>query len=170
MDVMEHYKVGVIGCTGMVGQRFVSLIAEHPWFELTAVAASARSAGKTFGEAVRHRWALDVPFPEKYAGLTVLDAAADREEIAKRVDFVFCAVDMKKEEILALEESYARLECPVISNNSANRWTADVPMVIPEVNPEHLEVIHAQRRRLGTRRGFIAVKSNCSSCVNTAQG
>ena len=159
---MNHYKVGVIGCTGMVGQRFISLIEKHPWFELVVVAASSRSAGKNYGEVARKRWAIEVPFPEQYADMVVLDAAADREKIAAMVDFVFCAVDMKKEEILALEESYAKLECPVISNNSANRWTPDVPMVIPEVNPDHIAVIDAQRARLGTKRGFIAVKSNCS--------
>ena len=159
---MEQYKVGVIGCTGMVGQRFISLIQNHPWFTLTAIAASARSAGKTYEEAARQRWAIEAPFPEEYRDMIVKDAEADREEIAAAVDFVFCAVDMKKDEILALEEAYAKAECPVISNNSANRWTPDVPMVIPEVNPEHLAVIEAQKRRLGTRRGFIAVKSNCS--------
>jgi len=159
---MEKYKVGVIGGTGMVGQRFVSLMENHPWFELKVIAASAHSAGKTYEQAARARWAIETPFPEKYKDIVVMDADADKEKIAEIVDFVFCAVDMKKEEILALEEAYARLECPVISNNSANRWTPDVPMVIPEVNPEHLEVIEAQKKRLGTRRGFIAVKSNCS--------
>ena len=159
---MERYNVGVIGCTGMVGQRLISLIAQHPWFTLKAVAASARSAGKTYEEAARARWAIDPPFPEQYKDMIVKDAMADREEIAAQVDFVFCAVDMKKDEILAMEEAYARLECPVVSNNSANRWTPDVPMVIPEVNDDHIAVIDAQRARLGTRRGFIAVKSNCS--------
>ena len=159
---MEQYKVGVIGCTGMVGQRLISLIENHPWFELGAVAASSRSAGKTYEEAARSRWAIDPPFPEKYKDMVVRDAVADKEEIAASVDFVFCAVDMKKDEILAMEEAYARLECPVVSNNSANRWTPDVPMVIPEVNDDHIAVIDAQRKRLGTKRGFIAVKSNCS--------
>ena len=159
---MEKYKVGVIGATGMVGQRFVCLMSGHPWFSLTALAASARSAGKTYEEAVGTRWALDEPMPEEAKDLVVYDAQADKEKIAEAVDFVFCAVDMKKEEIRALEESYAKLECTVISNNSAHRWTGDVPMVIPEVNPEHIEVIPFQRARLGTRRGFIAVKSNCS--------
>ncbi len=159
---MKKYKVGVIGGTGMVGQRFVSLLENHPWFELAVIAASARSAGKTYGEAVGSRWAMETPLPAAAAGLTVMDAEADAEKIAGLVDFVFCAVDMKKDEILALEERYARAECPVISNNSANRWTADVPMVVPEINPDHLRVIEYQRRRLGTRRGFIAVKSNCS--------
>ena len=159
---METYKVGVIGGTGMVGQRFISLIEQHPWFELAVIAASARSAGKTYEEVARRRWAIDAPFPEKYKDIVVMDASADKEKIAAAVDFVFCAVDMKKDEILALEEAYARLECPVISNNSANRWTPDVPMVIPEVNPDHIAVIDAQKKRLGTKRGFIAVKSNCS--------
>jgi len=159
---MEKYKVGVIGGTGMVGQRFVSLMENHPWFDLKVIAASAHSAGKTYEQAARSRWAIETPFPEKYKDIVVKDADADKETIAAEVDFVFCAVDMKKEEILALEEAYAKLECPVISNNSANRWTPDVPMVIPEVNPEHIEVIHSQRKRLGTKRGFIAVKSNCS--------
>ncbi|WP_369282347.1 aspartate-semialdehyde dehydrogenase [Oscillibacter sp. GMB15532] len=159
---MKQYKVGVVGCTGMVGQRFVTLLENHPWFQLTAVAASARSAGKPYGEAVSARWAMEVEIPEAAKGLTVLDAEADAEKLAAQVDFIFCAVDMKKEEIRALEERYAKLECPVVSNNSANRWTEDVPMVVPELNAEHLEVIEAQRRRLGTKRGFIAVKSNCS--------
>ena len=159
---MEKYKVGVIGGTGMVGQRFVSLIEKHPWFELKVIAASAGSAGKTYEQAARARWAIETPFPEKYKDIVVMNATADKEKIAELVDFVFCAVDMKKDEILALEEAYAKLECPVISNNSANRWTPDVPMVIPEVNPEHIEVIEAQKKRLGTKRGFIAVKSNCS--------
>ena len=160
--MMKRYKAGVIGCTGMVGQRFVTLMENHPWFQLTAVAASARSAGKTYGEAVEGRWALDAPIPEEAKSLVILDAEADAERLAEQVDFCFCAVDMKKEEIRALEERYARLECPIVSNNSANRWTEDVPMVVPELNADHLEVIHAQRRRLGTKRGFIAVKSNCS--------
>ena len=159
---MEKYQVGVIGGTGMVGQRFISLIENHPWFELKVIAASANSAGKTYEQAARARWAIETPFPEKYKDIVVKDATADCEEIAKTVDFVFCAVDMKKDEILALEERYAKLECPVVSNNSANRWTPDVPMLIPEVNPEHIAVIEAQKKRLGTKRGFIAVKSNCS--------
>ena len=159
---MEKYKVGVIGGTGMVGQRFVSLMENHPWFQLTVVAASPRSAGKTYEEAVGTRWALDTPMPEEARKLIVKDAVADAAEIANAVDFVFSAVDMKKEEIKALEEAYAKAECPVVSNNSAHRWTDDVPMVVPEINPEHIEVIEAQRKRLGTKRGFIAVKSNCS--------
>lgn len=159
---MKKYKVGVIGGTGMVGQRFVTLMERHPWFQLTVIAASGRSAGKTYEEAVGARWAMSVPMPQEAKGLVVMDASADVEKIAALVDFVFCAVDMKKDEILALEENYARHECPVISNNSANRWTPDVPMVVPEINADHIKVIDAQRRRLGTKRGFIAVKSNCS--------
>ena len=159
---MKQYRVGVIGATGMVGQRFVSLMEGHPWFHLTVVAASARSAGKPYGEAVLSRWALESPMPEEARDLIVKDAQADAEQIASEVDFVFSAVDMKKEDIKALEERYARLECPVISNNSAHRWTPDVPMVVPELNPEHIRVIESQRKRLGTRAGFIAVKSNCS--------
>ena len=159
---MEKYRVGVIGGTGMVGQRFVTLLENHPWFELTAIAASARSAGKTYEEAIGARWALDVPMPEAAKGMVVYNAETDIEEIAARVDFVFSAVDMKKEEIRALEERYAKHECPVVSNNSAHRWTPDVPMVVPEINPEHIRVIEAQRKRLGVQRGFIAVKSNCS--------
>ena len=159
---MKKYKVGVIGGTGMVGQRFVSLISEHPWFELKVIAASSRSAGKTYEEAVGNRWALDVPMPESAKKIVVKCAQDDVEEIASEVDFVFSAVDMKKDEIAALEEAYAKCECPVVSNNSAHRWTPDVPMVVPEINPEHLDVIKHQRERLGTKRGFIAVKSNCS--------
>ena len=159
---MKQYKVGVIGGTGMVGQRFVTLLENHPWFQLTAIAASAKSAGKPYWETVGSRWALDVPCPEEAKSLVVLDAEADAEKLAGMVDFCFCAVNMKKEEIRALEEKYAKLECPIVSNNSANRWTDDVPMVVPEINAEHLEVIEAQRMRLGTKRGFIAVKSNCS--------
>jgi len=159
---MKKFKVGVIGGTGMVGQRFVSLMEGHPWFELTVIAASARSAGKTYEAAVGDRWALDTPMPEEAKKLIVKNAEDDVAEIASSVDFVFSAVDMKKEEIQALEERYAKAECPVVSNNSAHRWTPDVPMVVPEINPEHIEVIPWQRKRLGTRRGFIAVKSNCS--------
>ena len=158
---MEKRPVGVIGATGMVGQRFLTLLAEHPYFEVKALAASARSAGKTYREAVGSRWKLDIPMPEKFADMVVIDAA-NIEEMKKHCNMVFCAVDMKKEEIKALEEAYAKAEIPVVSNNSANRWTPDVPMVIPEINDAHLEVIEAQRKRLGTKRGFIAVKPNCS--------
>ena len=159
---MEKYKVGVIGGTGMVGQRFVSLLENHPWFQLTVIAASSRSAGKTYEEAIGSRWALENPMPEEAKKMVVMNAQADIEAIASQVDFVFSAVDMKKEEIQALEEAYAKHECPVVSNNSAHRWTPDVPMVVPEINPEHIRVIEAQRKRLGVQRGFIAVKSNCS--------
>ena len=158
---MEKMKVGVVGATGMVGQRFLTLLENHPYFEVTALAASARSAGKTYREAVGERWKMKTPMPEKYADMVVMDAA-QIEEVGKLVSFVFCAVDMKKDEIKALEEAYAKAEIPVVSNNSANRWTPDVPMVIPEINDAHLEVIAAQRARLGTKRGFIAVKPNCS--------
>ena len=159
---MKTYNVGIIGCTGMVGQRFALLLANHPWFKVKALAASSRSAGKTYEEALGNRWAMTSPVPENLKKLMVYDAGADIEKLAAEVDFVFCAVDMPKDEIRALEERYAKAECPVVSNNSAHRWTDDVPMVIPEVNPEHIEVIKSQRARLGTKRGFIAVKSNCS--------
>ena len=159
---MEKYKVGIIGATGMVGQRFITLVDNHPWFELTCLAASPRSAGKPYEQAVEGRWAMTTPIPEKAKNMMVLNAQSDVEKIAGMVDFVFCAVDLKKDEIRALEETYAKAECPVVSNNSAHRWTEDVPMVVPEINPEHLDVIAAQRERLGTKRGFIAVKSNCS--------
>ena len=159
---MQEYRVGIIGATGMVGQRFTLLLKEHPWFKVTCVAASSRSAGKPYAEAVAGRWAFPgTPVPPAIGRLTVLDAA-DVESVARQVDFVFCAVDMKKEEIRALEERYAKAEVPVISNNSANRHTPDVPMLIPEINGAHAAVIEAQRRRLGTRAGFIAVKPNCS--------
>ncbi len=158
----KEFNVGIIGATGMVGQRFILLLADHPWFKIKVLAASPRSAGKPYTEAVGAKWSMTSPIPENVKNIIVKDATADMEEIAKSVDFVFCAVDMKKDEIKALEEAYAKLECPVISNNSANRFTDDVPMVVPEINPEHIEVIEAQRKRLGTKRGFIAVKSNCS--------
>ena len=158
---MAKRAVGVIGATGMVGQRFLTLLENHPYFEVTALAASARSAGKTYREAVGERWKMRTPMPEAFADMTMLDAA-DIAEMKKRCNFVFCAVDMKKEDIRALEEAYARAEITVVSNNSAHRWTPDVPMVIPEINADHLAVIAAQRKRLGTARGFIAVKPNCS--------
>ncbi len=158
---MREYKVGVVGATGMVGQRFVTLLQNHPWFHLEVVAASARSAGKTYEEAVGGRWAMSVPMPESVKNMVVLDAA-DIAAVTSKVDFVFCAVNMKKDEIRALEEAYAKAECPVISNNSAHRFTPDVPMVVPEINADHIRIIEAQRRRLGTKRGFVAVKSNCS--------
>lgn len=159
---MKQFKVGVIGATGMVGQRFMLLLKDHPWFDLQVLAASPRSAGKRYEDAIGSKWCMDEPIPERFKDIIVKDATADIEEIAKSVDFVFCAVNMKKDEIKVLEEKYARAECPVISNNSAHRHTPDVPMIIPEVNPEHAEIINAQKARLGTTRGFIAVKSNCS--------
>ena len=159
---MLQYRVGIIGATGMVGQRFALLLKDHPWFKVACVAASSRSAGKTYAEAVGSRWAFqDTPIPENIAGLTVLDAS-EVEKVAELVDFVFCAVDMKMDEIRALEERYAKAEIPVISNNSANRHTPDVPMLIPEINGDHAAIIAQQRKRLGTKVGFIAVKPNCS--------
>ncbi|MGO4343884.1 aspartate-semialdehyde dehydrogenase [Paenibacillus sp. MCAF9] len=157
----QKLKVGIVGGTGMVGQRFVDLLDQHPWFEVTAIAASASSAGKTYEQSVQGRWKLTSPIPEAVKNIVVLDASKV-EEVANQVDFVFCAVDMKKDEIKALEEAYAKTGTPVVSNNSAHRWTPDIPMVIPEINPGHLEVIAAQRKRLGTETGFIAVKPNCS--------
>ena len=159
---MRTFNVGVIGATGMVGQRFMLLLENHPWFNVTVLAASARSAGKTYQEAVGNKWAFDCAMPEKYRNMIVMDAESDMDSIAEKVDFVFCAVNMDKAKIRALEEAYAKKEIPVVSNNSAHRFTPDVPMVIPEINPHHVEVIAAQKQRLGTKRGFIAVKSNCS--------
>ena len=159
---MKKYNVAVIGATGMVGQRFCLLLENHPWFNVVALAASPSSAGKKYRDAVAGRWAMPSPVPEKFADMTVLDAEADLGKIASAADFVFCAVNMKKDEIKALEERYAKAEVPVISNNSAHRFTPDVPMIIPEINPGHAEIIGAQKKRLGTKRGFIAVKSNCS--------
>lgn len=159
---MKEFKVGIIGATGMVGQRFAILLENHPWFHVTTLAASSRSAGKTYKEAVGNRWAMPKPMPKALENAVILDATADIEKIANDVDFVFCAVDMPKDEIKKLEEAYAKAECPVISNNSANRFTSDVPMIVPEINADHAEIIKSQRNRLGTKRGFIAVKSNCS--------
>ncbi|MBR2447847.1 MAG: aspartate-semialdehyde dehydrogenase [Clostridia bacterium] len=159
---MKKFNVGIIGATGMVGQRFALLLENHPWFNVTALAASSNSANKSYKDAVGSRWAMTSPMPEKFADMTVLDAEKDIETIVANVDFVFCAVNMKKDEIKALEEKYAKHECPVISNNSAHRFTDDVPMIIPEINADHAEIIASQRERLGTKRGFIAVKSNCS--------
>ena len=159
---MKKYKVGIIGATGMVGQRFATILENHPWFEVVVLAASPRSAGKKYTEALGSKWVMDTPVPASMADMIVKDATADVEEIASMVDFVFCAVDMKKDEIKALEEKYAKAECPVVSNNSAHRGTPDVPMIVPELNADHVKVIPAQRERLGTKRGFIAVKSNCS--------
>ena len=158
----QNYNVGIIGATGMVGQRFITLLHDHPWYTIKVLAASPRSAGKPYKEAVGAKWAMNEEIPASVADMTVMDATADVEKIASMVDFVFCAVDMKKDEIKALEDRYAKAECPVVSNNSAHRHTPDVPMIIPEINPEHLEIIAAQRQRLGTKRGFVAVKSNCS--------
>lgn len=157
----EKLKVGILGGTGMVGQRFISLLENHPWFEVTLVAASPRSAGKTYEEAVGGRWKMTTPMPEGVKKLIVKNVN-EVEQVASQVDFVFSAVDMSKDEIKAIEEAYAKTETPVVSNNSAHRWTPDVPMVVPEINPEHFEVIQYQKKRLGTTRGFIAVKPNCS--------
>ncbi|MDE7137303.1 MAG: aspartate-semialdehyde dehydrogenase, partial [Ruminococcus sp.] len=159
---MKQYNVGIIGATGMVGQRFATLLENHPWFNVKVLAASPRSAGKTYEEVAGNRWKMAVPMPESMKNMVLLDATSDIEKIAGMVDFCFCAVDMKKDEIKALEEAYAKAECPIVSNNSAHRFTPDVPMVVPEINPDHIEIIKAQRERLGTKRGFIAVKSNCS--------
>ena len=159
---MKQYNVGIIGASGMVGQRFITILKDHAWFKIGALAASARSAGKSYGEAVEGRWMMKEPLPADIAAMTVLDASADAKKIAESVDFVFCAVDMKKDEVRVFEEMYARLECPVMSNNSAHRATPDVPMIVPEINDHHAAVIETQRKRLGTKRGFIAVKSNCS--------
>ena len=157
----KKYNVGIIGATGMVGQRFATLLENHPWFNVTVLAASSRSAGKTYKEAAGNRWALQKPMPKSMEDMVIVDAA-NVDEVVSKVDFVFCAVDMKKEDIRALEEKYAKAECPVVSNNSAHRFTPDVPMIIPEINDNHLDIIASQKARLGTKRGFIAVKSNCS--------
>ena len=157
----EKLRVGILGATGMVGQRFISLLENHPWFEVVTVAASARSAGKTYEEAVGGRWKMATPMPEAVKKLGVMNVS-EVEKVASTVDFVFSAVDMSKEEIKAIEEEYAKTETPVVSNNSAHRWTPDVPMVVPEINPQHFEVIKYQKERLGTTRGFVAVKPNCS--------
>ena len=159
---MKQYRVGIIGATGMVGQRFASLLENHPRFTVTALAASSRSAGKTYQEAVGSRWAMATPIPAAMKDMIILDAQKDVDKVTALVDFVFCAVDMKKDEIRALEEMYAKAECPVMSNNSAHRSTSDVPMIIPEINADHAKIIPAQRKRLGTKKGFISVKSNCS--------
>ena len=157
----DKLKVGILGGTGMVGQRFISLLENHPWFEVTTIAASPRSAGKTYEEAVGGRWKMQKPMPEAVKNIVVKNVN-DIEAVSSEVDFVFSAVDMTKEEIKKIEEDYAKTETPVVSNNSAHRWTPDVPMIVPEVNPEHLEVIESQKKRLGTKRGFICVKPNCS--------
>ena len=157
----EKLRVGILGATGMVGQRFIALLENHPWFEVVTVAASPRSAGKTYEEAVGGRWKMDTPMPEGVKKLVVMNVN-EVEKVSQSVDFVFSAVDMSKDEIKAIEEEYAKTETPVVSNNSAHRWTPDVPMVIPEINPEHFEVIKYQKERLGTKKGFVAVKPNCS--------
>ena len=162
VHIMKKYKVGIIGATGMVGQRFVTLLENHKWFDITVLAASGRSAGKTYNEVVASRWAMKTAIPESVKDMVIMDAENDIEKITSMVDFVFCAVNMNKEDIKALEIAYAKHECPVISNNSAHRGTADVPMIIPELNAAHADVIDAQKKRLGTKRGFVAVKSNCS--------
>ncbi len=159
---MKKYNVGIIGATGMVGQRFITILDNHPWFNIKVLAASERSAGKKYTEAVGNKWAMSTPIPEKVKDMVLYDAHKDAKTVADSVDFVFCAVNMDKAATKELEEMYAKLECPVMSNNSANRWTPDVPMIIPEINAEHINIIEAQRKRLGTKRGFIAVKSNCS--------
>ncbi len=157
----EKLRVGILGGTGMVGQRFIALLENHPWFEVTTIAASPRSAGKTYEEAVGDNWRMPTPMPEAVKGLVVMNAN-EVEKVAAEVDFVFSAVSMSKDEIKKIEEDYARAEIPVVSNNSAHRWTPDVPMVVPEINPEHMNVIEFQKKRLGTTRGFVAVKPNCS--------
>ena len=157
----EKLKVGILGGTGMVGQRFIALLENHPWFEVTTIAASPRSAGKTYEEAVGDRWKMDTPMPDAVKKIVVMNVN-EVGAVASQVDFVFSAVDMTKEEIKKIEEDYAKAETPVVSNNSAHRWTPDVPMVVPEINPEHMQVIDFQRKRLGTKRGFVAVKPNCS--------
>ena len=158
---MEKLKVGILGATGMVGQRFISLLENHPWFEVVAVAASPRSAGKTYAEAVGDRWKMTTPMPEAVKNMVVMNVN-EVEKVSACVDFVFSAVDMTKDEIRAIEDEYAKTETPVVSNNSAHRWTKDVPMIIPEINPQHIEIIEAQKKRLGTTKGFVAVKPNCS--------
>ena len=161
MNMEKKLRVGILGATGMVGQRFITLLANHPWYEITALAASPRSAGKTYEEAVGGRWKMQTPMPECVKKMAVMNVN-EIEKVASEVDFVFSAVDMTKEEIRAIEDAYAKTETPVVSNNSAHRWTPDVPMVVPEINPEHFDVIEFQKKRLGTKRGFVAVKPNCS--------
>ncbi|MBR5991821.1 MAG: aspartate-semialdehyde dehydrogenase [Clostridia bacterium] len=159
---MKKYNVGIVGATGMVGQRFMTILENHPWFDVKVLAASSRSAGKTYREAVGEKWCMTTPIPEKMADMIIMDADNDVEKIGELVDFVFCAVNLDKDATKAIEDKYAKAEIPVVSNNSANRHTPDVPMVVPELNADHIKIIDAQKRRLGTKRGFIAVKSNCS--------
>ena len=161
VKMSEKLKVGILGGTGMVGQRFISLLENHPWFEVTTIAASPRSAGKRYEDAIGDRWKMTTPMPEAVKDIVVMNVN-EVEKVASEVDFVFSAVDMSKDEIRAIEEAYAKTETPVVSNNSAHRWTPDVPMVVPEINPQHMDVIKYQKKRLGTKRGFIAVKPNCS--------
>ena len=161
VKMSEKLKVGILGGTGKVGQRFISLLENHPWFEVTTIAASPRSAGKRYEDAIGDRWKMTTPMPEAVKKIVVMNVN-EVEKVASEVDFVFSAVDMSKEEIRAIEDAYAKTETPVVSNNSAHRWTPDVPMVVPEINPEHFEVIEAQKKRLGTKKGFVAVKPNCS--------
>ena len=161
VKMSEKLKVGILGGTGMVGQRFISLLENHPWFEVTTIAASPRSAGKRYEDAIGDRWKMTTPMPEAVKDIVVMNVN-EVEKVASEVDFVFSAVDMSKDEIRAIEEAYAKTETPVVSNNSAHRWTPDVPMVVPEINPQHMDVIKCQKKRLGTKRGFIAVKPNCS--------
>ncbi|MBQ5441592.1 MAG: aspartate-semialdehyde dehydrogenase, partial [Firmicutes bacterium] len=158
---MRKLRVGILGATGMVGQRFITLLYDHPWFELTALAASPRSEGLTYEEAVKGRWKMETPIPEKVRDMKIMNVN-DVMKVSSEVDFIFSAVDMKKDDIRAIEEAYAKAETPVVSNNSAHRWTPDVPMVIPEINSDHYKVIEDQKKRLGTKNGFIAVKPNCS--------
>lgn len=160
-NINEKLKVGILGATGMVGQRFITLLDQHPWYDVVVLAASARSAGKTYSEAVGGRWKMDTPIPEAIKDIVIMNVN-EVEKVAAEVDFVFSAVDMSKEEIRAIEEAYAKTETPVVSNNSAHRWTPDVPMVVPEINADHFDIIAEQKKRLGTERGFIAVKPNCS--------
>ena len=159
---MKKYNVGIVGATGMVGQRFMTILENHPWFDVKVLAASSRSAGKTYREAVGEKWCMTTPIPEKMADMIIMDADNDVEKIGELVDFVFCAVNLDKDATKVIEDKYAKAEIPVVSNNSANRHTPDVPMVVPELNADHIKIIDAQKRRLGTKRGFIAVKSNCS--------
>ena len=160
-NMSERLRVGILGGTGMVGQRFISLLEDHPWFEVKVIAASPRSAGKRYEDAVGDRWKMKTPMPEAVKDIVVMNVN-EVDKVASEVDFVFSAVDMTKDEIRAIEEAYAKAETPVVSNNSAHRWTPDVPMVIPEINPDHIAIIDEQRKRLGTTRGFVAVKPNCS--------
>ena len=160
--MMKKLKVGIIGATGMVGQRFIQLLESHPWFDIEVLAASKRSKGMSYADAVKNRWVMKTNIPERVLSRTIMDSVEDCEKICSSVDFIFCAINMEKDKLQELEYRYAKNECPVISNNSAHRWTKDVPVLIPEINPEHIKVIDSQRKRLNTKRGFIATKPNCS--------